>query len=264
MVLICLVAAAAWGSTLIPDANPSWEYGPLVTHTIGRSDLAVTVTEQGTLESSDNTEIKCKVRGQSTVIWVIEGGAEVKPGDELVRLDTLALQKVHWHQGTWAPVYVHTQTLVYHYFVDLSRAFLGPFLGPFLKPFLGPFSESFSDLSRILSRTLPDIFAIPVLVVSKRMCMSICTCAQSKRMSMSIRTCAYAHNLIKCPYACPNACAYAWIQDPFQNPCSDRHRTFLGPRSSPKALSGSFSARVLLFHDRLACGQKWCKQHNLA
>jgi multidrug efflux pump subunit AcrA (membrane-fusion protein) len=53
--------------------------------------VIVSVTEQGNVVSSENTEIKCKVRGQSTVVWVIEGGTEVKPGDELVRLDTLAL-----------------------------------------------------------------------------------------------------------------------------------------------------------------------------
>jgi multidrug efflux pump subunit AcrA (membrane-fusion protein) len=63
-----------------------------LTHTITRGDLLVTVTEQGTLESSNNTEIKCKVRGYSTVIWVIEGGTEVEEGDELVRLDTKEIE----------------------------------------------------------------------------------------------------------------------------------------------------------------------------
>jgi multidrug efflux pump subunit AcrA (membrane-fusion protein) len=59
---------------------------------ITRGDLIVSVTEQGTLESADNTEIKCKVRGQNTIIWVIESGSIVKPGDELVRLDTLVIE----------------------------------------------------------------------------------------------------------------------------------------------------------------------------
>ncbi len=89
VVVIAMVASAA---TLLPNAGSSREIGSYVTHTIARGDLVVTVTEQGTLESSDNTEIKCRVRGASTVIWVIEGGTEVKPGDELVRLDTLALE----------------------------------------------------------------------------------------------------------------------------------------------------------------------------
>ena len=65
----------------------------VLTHTIHRDRLVVTVTEQGTLESSDNTEIKCKVRGFSTVTWVIPSGTEVRAGDELVRLDTKAIEE---------------------------------------------------------------------------------------------------------------------------------------------------------------------------
>ncbi len=86
---VVVVASAA---ALIPRAGSSPMIGPKLTHTIRRGELIVSVTEQGTLESSDNTEIKCKVRGNSTVIWVIEGGTEVKPGDELVRLDTLEIE----------------------------------------------------------------------------------------------------------------------------------------------------------------------------
>ena len=87
-----MLAVGAWAATLIPGAKVSSEIDPKLAHTIKRGNLLVTVTEQGTLESSDNTEIKCKVRGDSTVIWVIEGGTVVKPGDELVRLDTLAIE----------------------------------------------------------------------------------------------------------------------------------------------------------------------------
>lgn len=64
-----------------------------MTHTITRNDLIVTVTEQGTLESSNNTEIKCKIRGFHTVTWVVEVGTIVKQGDELVRLDTKVLEE---------------------------------------------------------------------------------------------------------------------------------------------------------------------------
>ncbi len=64
-----------------------------LTHSIARGDLAVTIVEQGTLESSNNTEIKCKIRGGSTVTWVIEGGTVVQPGDELVRIDTKRIEE---------------------------------------------------------------------------------------------------------------------------------------------------------------------------
>ena len=66
--------------------------GPQQTHTVQRSDLIVTVTEQSSLESSNNTEIRCKVRGRSVITWVIKSGSQVEPGEELVRLDTLGLE----------------------------------------------------------------------------------------------------------------------------------------------------------------------------
>jgi len=83
-----LVSIAAF----MPRTGSSQETGPVLTHTITRGDLVVTVTEQGTLESAENTEIKCRVRGQNTIIWVVESGALVEPGDELLRLDTLAIE----------------------------------------------------------------------------------------------------------------------------------------------------------------------------
>ena len=64
-----------------------------ITYEITRGDLLVTITEQGSLESSNNTEIKSKVRGFNTVTWVIPSGTMVKPGDELVRLDTKVLEE---------------------------------------------------------------------------------------------------------------------------------------------------------------------------
>ena len=64
-------------------ANP----GLTLTHVVSRSSLEVTVTENGTVESSNNKEIKCMVKGGSTVLWVIETGTIVEPNDVLVRLD---------------------------------------------------------------------------------------------------------------------------------------------------------------------------------
>lgn len=80
---------------------------PRLTHIVARGDVVVSVTEQGTLESSENTEIKCRVRGQNTVTFVIESGSYVQPGDVLVELDTLALEEAiaerrkyaHWSRS---------------------------------------------------------------------------------------------------------------------------------------------------------------------
>ena len=96
LILLGLVAAIAILSSttsILPSAGTSATLDPALTHTVTRGELLVTITEQGTLESSNNTEIKCKVRGDNTIIWVVENGTEVEPGDELVRLDTLLIDE---------------------------------------------------------------------------------------------------------------------------------------------------------------------------
>ncbi len=70
----------------------SFAAAKLLTHEIKRGNLIVSVIEQGVLESSKNHEVKCKVRGNNTVIWVVESGTKVKKGDVLVRLDTLQIE----------------------------------------------------------------------------------------------------------------------------------------------------------------------------
>ena len=88
--IIALVGVAAMVFALAPGLGSSLDLGPRLTTIVQRGDLIVTVIEQGTLESAENTEIKCKVRTASVPItWVIESGSEVKPGDVLVRLATL-------------------------------------------------------------------------------------------------------------------------------------------------------------------------------
>ena len=78
-----ITTAGVVGFQLIKPAAPVKH----LTHTVARGSLAVTVTENGAVESSNNKEIKCLVQGGSTVLWVIDTGTIVKPGDELVRLD---------------------------------------------------------------------------------------------------------------------------------------------------------------------------------
>ncbi|MCH7918516.1 MAG: hypothetical protein IIC50_11080 [Planctomycetes bacterium] len=101
--VVVVTSAPAW----ILGLGSSRENGPKKTYTVARGDLWVTVTEKGVLESADNTEIKCQVRGASTVIWAIESGSYVTPGDELVRLETLAIEEAisertkysHWSRS---------------------------------------------------------------------------------------------------------------------------------------------------------------------
>ena len=93
LLAIATVAVLVSGASFLPTAFSSPKTSARLTHTIARGELLVTVSEQGTLESSNNTEVKCKVRGWSTVTWVIPSGTVVELGDELVRLDTKVLEE---------------------------------------------------------------------------------------------------------------------------------------------------------------------------
>lgn len=61
-------------------------------HTVRRETLRVTVTEDGNLESAENTEVKCEIPGGSTILWIIDEGESVKTGDKLVELDQAAIE----------------------------------------------------------------------------------------------------------------------------------------------------------------------------
>ena len=78
-------------TTHLPEAQELIADSPI--HSIGRHDIRVTITEQGSLESANNTEIKNLVRGSSTINWVIESGTIVKKGDELLRLENKDIEE---------------------------------------------------------------------------------------------------------------------------------------------------------------------------
>ena len=59
--------------------------------TVSESNLSITVTENGSIASSQSVLIESEVRGTKNVIWVIEEGKRVKKGDLLVELDSESL-----------------------------------------------------------------------------------------------------------------------------------------------------------------------------
>lgn len=93
--LFLLIAMCVIGGTAAVQfgAFADSETAPAMTYTIQRSDLAVTITEQGLVESAENHEIKSKVRGWNTVLWIVDSGTFVEKGDELVRLDAASIQE---------------------------------------------------------------------------------------------------------------------------------------------------------------------------
>lgn len=85
--ITAMIVAGILLATALPASSGS-DGSDQLTHRIARGPLEITVVEQGTLESSENTEIKCRVRGWSQVTRIVESGTIVAEGDELVRLDT--------------------------------------------------------------------------------------------------------------------------------------------------------------------------------
>ena len=93
LTIFALFATCIIACTFILGANSSSNLANIQTHTITRSDLLVTVTEQGTLDSYNNVEIKCKVRGNNIITSVIESGTQVKKNKILLELDTLLIDE---------------------------------------------------------------------------------------------------------------------------------------------------------------------------
>jgi len=90
LVFITVILAAL---ILMTFARPEGiNFDPIDLHTVTRQPLRVVVKETGKLESSENIEIKSKVRGDNTITWVVENGATVQAGDEILRLDTLLIE----------------------------------------------------------------------------------------------------------------------------------------------------------------------------
>ncbi|TWU28007.1 efflux RND transporter periplasmic adaptor subunit [Novipirellula artificiosorum] len=84
---LCLAAVALAGRFRKDEVRNA------MTHVVSRGNLLVTVTQQGTLESAENLEIKSKVRGYNAVLWIVDSGTIVDEGDVLVRLDALFIQE---------------------------------------------------------------------------------------------------------------------------------------------------------------------------
>jgi HlyD family secretion protein len=92
-----VVLILAVGTTAILIARPSGPRTDVILYKVKKEPLNVSVTEKGTLESSNNTDLTCKVRAgtkgfATTINWVIDDGTRVNSGDQLMILDDSALK----------------------------------------------------------------------------------------------------------------------------------------------------------------------------
>ena len=87
------VVGVVWAVSAIAGGFRTTEEPSVMTHTMTRGDLTVTIVEQGMLESGENLEIKSQVRGWNTVLWIVDSGTFVYEGQELLRLDSALIQE---------------------------------------------------------------------------------------------------------------------------------------------------------------------------
>ncbi|NBV86628.1 MAG: hypothetical protein EBS01_10300, partial [Verrucomicrobia bacterium] len=82
-------------------ANP---VDALPAHAVERGPLTISVTEDGSLVSDENVDIVCGVAGGATIVWMVDDGARVTEGTEIVRLDSSVLaESVTASLKAWAP-----------------------------------------------------------------------------------------------------------------------------------------------------------------
>ncbi|MBN2291765.1 MAG: efflux RND transporter periplasmic adaptor subunit [Pirellulales bacterium] len=98
-IVVAIVALTSIGLVVwyfLPSFDfSSAEVMPLM-HTVERGEFLYEITENGSVESASNVEIRCEVhaRGQggATIIEIVPEGTYVKPGDFLVQFDDSALE----------------------------------------------------------------------------------------------------------------------------------------------------------------------------
>jgi multidrug efflux pump subunit AcrA (membrane-fusion protein) len=72
-----------------------------ITASVENKPFEYVVIEQGEVESSENVEVKCEVKGfngSTAILWVIPEGSQVKKGDLLVQLDASSLEQQRLQQ----------------------------------------------------------------------------------------------------------------------------------------------------------------------
>lgn len=92
--LVVLAAAAflGWRYLGIDDGAPGPEVAAQATYTVKKSDMRITVTENGYLKAKNSVEIKPQFTRSSTITWLIEEGTAVEQGDKLAEFEKTEIE----------------------------------------------------------------------------------------------------------------------------------------------------------------------------
>lgn len=84
-----LLVLVLWGAvSLLGGSDATSDVSPF---TVKNGPLRISVTETGAIEPKEKIIVKNEVEGQTTIIYIVDEGAEVKKGDLLVELDSSTL-----------------------------------------------------------------------------------------------------------------------------------------------------------------------------
>lgn len=85
------IAAVGWAGW--KWGLPSHKESDVLTATVARGDLVITVTDRGELESAQSVQVMCELEGGGKLVTIVPEGVTVRKGDEVARLDMDELSK---------------------------------------------------------------------------------------------------------------------------------------------------------------------------
>jgi len=86
---IAVLAFVAWA--VLPDSWYGAQQSSLEGALVRRGPLRISVVEKGNLKSTSSVSLKSEIEGQTTILYLIEEGKHVQPGELLVELDATKL-----------------------------------------------------------------------------------------------------------------------------------------------------------------------------
>ena len=89
VIIILVVLFILWSFTSLGGSESVDDTTPVFT--VRNGPLKISISESGTIQAREKIVVKNEVEGQSTIISLIEEGAEVKKGDLLIELDSSSL-----------------------------------------------------------------------------------------------------------------------------------------------------------------------------
>ncbi|MCC9606338.1 HlyD family efflux transporter periplasmic adaptor subunit [Blastopirellula sp. JC732] len=95
ILFLLIIAGIGFGAYYLPSSgllSVDDEATGALTYEVQREQLLVTVTDDGNVESASNIDVKCDVAGGGTILWIVEDGKRVTKGEEIIRIDTSAIE----------------------------------------------------------------------------------------------------------------------------------------------------------------------------